>query len=202
MSGEIVISGVSGKFPNAENVQEFSEKLLNKVYLVGESRERFNVDFKDYPKYIGCMKNLDKFDAALYGASSSTIKMIDPQIRLLTEIVCEAIFDAGYSPEDFKGSNTGVYVGCTQSDSESYWKLHGTYTGSAGIMSSTFALPNRISFLLDLKGPSMTTDTACSSSFYALNAAVGDIKSGKCDAAIVAGTNLILSPVGMEQNVK
>lgn len=72
----------------------------------------------------------------------------------------------------------------------------------ASIANAAYALSNRISFMLDLKGPSFTIDTACSSSFYALNAAYNDIKTGKCETAIVAGSNMILSPMGMNDGAK
>lgn len=202
MSDEIVISGIAGKFPESSNVQEFSENLFNKVYLVSESAKRHNVEFSNFPKYAGLIKNVDKFDSAFHQSSKSFIRIYDPQIRLLLETVHEAIFDSGYSPEDFKNSNTGIYVGCSNYDSLSYWQLQDSFAGIAALGNAPYAVSNRVSFIMDFKGPSMTLDTACSSSFYALSAAVEDIKGGKCDAAIVAGSNLILNPIGMDEGVK
>lgn len=202
MGDEIVISGVSGKFPKASNVQEFSDKLFEKVYLMSESVDRYKCAFADFPKHTGLIDNVDKFDSKIHQASNMQIKICDPQTRLLTEIACEAMFDSGYSPEEFKNSNTGVYVGCTHYDSMLYWQCQDSVTGMTGVMNSPYAIPNKISYVLDLKGPSMLIDTACSSSFYALYLAYDDIKSGKCDAAIVAGSNLILGAIGSDQGVK
>lgn len=202
MCDDIIITGISGKFPGASNVQEFSEKLFNKVYLVSESAKRFNFELSDYPKYTGLVENLDKFDSALHGSQKMQIKLCDPQTRLLTEVTCEAMFDSGYSPEEFKNSNTGMYVGCTTFDSRLYWHTQDSSTGSARMLNSPYTIPNKISYALGLRGPSMLIDTACSSSFYALNAAVDDLKSGKCDAAIVASPNVIFYPLGSVELIK
>lgn len=199
---KIVISGISGKFPNAKNVQELSDKLFEKVYLISESEERFSMNLPNYPKSVGLMSGLDKCDPSSVRSSLILIKGCDPQLRMLSEIVHEAVLDAGYSSEEIKGTNTGVYVGCSNYDAFNYWQSHESSGGMTSISNSAYALSNRISFMLDIKGPSMTIDTACSSSFFALSAAFNDMKMGKCDAAIVAGTNMILNPMGMNDGVK
>jgi fatty acid synthase, animal type len=199
---EVVISGMAGKFPNAKNVQELSEKLFEKVYLVSDSEKRFKCDIPLFPKSIGIVDDLDRCDASKTRTSLVLIKTSDPQLRLLSEIVYESIMDAGISPEDIKDSNTGVYVGCSNYDALAFWQTHQSLAGMASIANSAYSMSNRISYMLDVKGPSQTIDTACSSSFYALSAAYNDIKNGKCDAAIVAGSNLILHPNGMEEGVR
>lgn len=199
---DIVISGISGKFPNAKNVQELSDKLFDKVYLVSESAKRFKLNLSHFPKHVGLIDDLDKCDSTNSRISLMLMRACDPQLRMLSEIVCEAVLDAGYSSEELKNTNTGVYVGCTNYDAYSYWQSHDSLAGMTSISNSAYALSNRISYMLDVKGPSQTIDTACSSSFYALNAAFNDMKMGKCDAAIVAGSNLILSPIGMNEGVK
>lgn len=199
---DIVISGISGKFPNAKNTQELSDKLFEKVYLVDNSEKRFKLRLPNYPKSLGLLDNLDKCDPASTRTSLMLIKACDPQLRMLSEIVCEAVFDSGYSSEELRNSNTGVYVGCSNYDAYNYWQSHQSLAGMASIANAAYALSNRISYMLDTKGPSITVDTACSSSFYALSAAYNDIKMGKCDSAIVAGSNMILNPMGMNDGVK
>lgn len=199
---EIVISGISGKFPNAGNIQELSDKLFDKVYLVSDSEKRFKCNLSAFPKSVGLIDGLDKCDASGTRTSLVIIKTSDPQLRLLSEIVNEAVYDAGFNMEEIKNSNTGVYVGCSNYDALAFWHTHQSLAGMASVANSAYSMSNRISYMLDSKGPSMTIDTACSSSFYALNAAVNDIKAGKCDAAVVAGSNLILHPMGMEEGVR
>lgn len=199
---DIAISGISGKFPNAKNVQELSDKLFKKVYLVGESEQRFKFNLPFYPKHAGLISDVDKCDPSSSRTPLMLIKACDPQLRMLSEIVIEAVLDSGCSVEELKQTNTGVYVGCSNYDSYNYWQSHQSLSGMAAIANSAYALSNRISYLLDTKGPSMTIDTACSSSFYALSAAYNDLKMGKCDAAIVAGSNFILNPLGMNDGVK
>lgn len=120
---------------------------------------------------------------------------MDPQLRLLLELTHEAIVDAGVNPAELRGSRTGVYVGVSNSETEELWtadpdKINGyALTGCCRAMFS-----NRISYTFDLKGPSYAIDTACSSSMVALSQAVAAIRSGQCDAAVVAGTNLCLKP--------
>jgi fatty acid synthase, animal type len=199
---DIVISGISGKFPNADNVQDLSDKLFDKVYLVSDSEKRFKCNLSSFPKKVGLINGLDKCDASGTRTSLVLIKTSDPQLRLLSEVVCEAIFDAGLNMEELKNTNTGVYVGCSNYDALAFWHTHQSLAGMASIANSAYSMSNRLSYMLDTKGPSMTIDTACSSSFYALNAAVNDIKIGKCDSAVVAGSNLILHPMGMEEGVR
>lgn len=199
---DIVISGISGKFPNAKNVQELSEKLFEKVYLISDSEKRFKLKLPNYPKSAGLLDDLDKCDPASTRTSLMLVRACDPQLRMLSEIVFEAVLDAGYSSEELRSSNIGVYVGCSNYDAYSYWQSHQSLAGMASIANSGYALSNRISYMMDFKGPSLTIDTACSSSFYALNAAYNDIRMGKCDAAIVAGSNMILNPMGMNDGAK
>lgn len=120
---------------------------------------------------------------------------MDPQLRMVLELTHEAIVDAGYNPNELRGSRTGVYVGISSSETGEIWsydedKIHGyELTGCARSM-----LSNRVSYDYHFRGPSYTIDTACSSSTYALAHAAADIRAGKCDAAIVAGANLCLLP--------
>lgn len=102
---------------------------------------------------------------------------------------------AGFNPQDIRGSRTGVYIGASNSEVEQYWckdenRVNGY--GLSGCARSMFA--NHLSFAFDLTGPSFATDTYCSSSLYAMQQAFEDMRSGRCESAIVGGCSLILKP--------
>ncbi|RYP78219.1 hypothetical protein DL771_000696 [Monosporascus sp. 5C6A] len=135
------------------------------------------------------------FDNDFFGINNLEATYMDPQQRKLLEVVFECFENAGVSMEDMSGSNTAVYVGnftvdyqAMQSRDPDYLHRYAATGGGTAIMS------NRISHAFNLQGPSLTLDTACSSSIYALHQAVTAIKTGDCDGAIVAGANLITSP--------
>ncbi len=122
---------------------------------------------------------------------------MDPQQRLLLEVAWEALEEAGQTGEGLAGSATGVFVGIHSQSSDYYWLQVGdrstidTYTASGGAHS---IMANRLSYLLDLRGPSVAIDTACSSSLVALHLACQSLRTGECDLALAGGVNLILSP--------
>jgi fatty acid synthase, animal type len=196
---EVVISGIAGRFPQADSVEEYEQKLSDGVYMVDDSENRIKWKFPNQPTKFGLMRNLEKFDSQAFRVPSFLSKSVDPQGRILLEHVFESIIDAGVSPTSIMGTKTGVYIGCFNYDSLDYWMYDKTTRmGMSSVGNAAYALANRISFALGAQGPSMAVDTACSSSMYALNLAFNDIKNGNCNAAIVAGTNLILSPMPIE----
>lgn len=193
-SGDIVISGIAGRFPKADNVSEYEMNLFKKVYMVDGSEERIKWKFPNQPTKFGFIRNLNKFDAQAFRVPTFLSKSLDPQGRILLEHVFEAVLDAGVSPNTLMGTRTVVYVGCFNYDSLDYWLFDKTTRhGLSSVGNAAYALANRLSFALGVQGPSIAIDTACSASLYALTSAFNDIKNGDCDAAIVAGTNLILS---------
>ncbi|CAI4233223.1 unnamed protein product [Auanema sp. JU1783] len=192
---DIVISGVSGRFPRCENVDEFAEKLLAGEDLITEDELRWPPGFYDLPKRHGKLKDLKKFDAQFFSVTPKQANYMDPQIRILLEVTFEAMIDAGINPYDYRGSRTGVFVGCSGSEtSAALTQDPESVTGYSltGCVGAMFA--NRLSFTLNLQGPSFSVDTACSSSLLALQLAVDSIRQGQCDSAIVAGSHLTLTP--------
>ncbi|KAI1462952.1 polyketide synthase [Daldinia caldariorum] len=135
------------------------------------------------------------FDPAFFGMTPLEVETMDPSQRKLLEVVYEAFENAGEPWESFSGSRTGVFVGNFSTD-------HTLIAGRdpdhprpyASTGSSISILSNRINYILNLLGPSVTLDTACSSSMYALHLAVTAIRSGDCDSAIVAASNCIMDP--------
>ncbi|PLB47412.1 putative polyketide synthase [Aspergillus steynii IBT 23096] len=135
------------------------------------------------------------FDNQFFGINNREAADMDPQQRKLLEVVFESLESAGVPLEEVSGANVGCYVASFVADfialqSKDPESL--TRYSQAGM--GTTLLANRISHVFNLKGPSCVVDTACSSSFYALHMACAALQQGECDAAVVAGVNLIMSP--------
>uniref|UniRef100_A0A336MX78 CSON007834 protein n=2 Tax=Culicoides sonorensis TaxID=179676 RepID=A0A336MX78_CULSO len=191
---DIVISGVSGRFPNSHNVDELAYKLYNKIDCCDDAETRFR-HRAGIPKRQGTVYDLDKFDASFFGFNQKLANATDPQTRCIVEHAWEAVLDAGVNPIDIKGSNTGVYTSvCTMESTEGIINV-GIYDGYTIVGQNRGMLANRISYVLDLKGPSFVVDSACSSTMMALNCAYSAMRNGECDAAIVGGSNLTLAPI-------
>ncbi|XP_063535514.1 fatty acid synthase [Cydia strobilella] len=192
---DVVLTGLSGRLPESNNIEEFAQQLFDGVDLVTADDRRWTPGVHGLPERNGKLKDLAHFDATFFGVHAKQAHLMDPQLRLLLELTHEVIIDAGLSPAELRGSRTGVYVGVSNSETEEVWtrdedKINGyALTGCCRAM-----FPNRLSYTFDLKGPSYAIDTACSSSMFALAQAASAIRSGYCDAAVVAGTNLCLKP--------
>ncbi|XP_030748839.1 fatty acid synthase-like [Sitophilus oryzae] len=192
---EIVISGLSGRYPDSRNVHHFRDNLFNKVDMVSDDNRRWNPGHPEIPQRTGKIYDIEKHDPSFFGMHYRQANEMDPLCRLFLEVAIEAIFDAGINPADLQGTNTGVFVGACFSESEKTWFYDKLSPGSLALTGCDRSMiPNRVSYYLKLKGPSMTCDTACSSSLYALDHAYRAIRTAECDNAIVGGTNLCLSP--------
>ncbi|KAI1112504.1 polyketide synthase [Nemania sp. NC0429] len=140
-------------------------------------------------------QDLRQFENSFFNINNLEATYMDPQQRKLLEVVYECFESAGISMKSASGSNTGVYVGSFTMDYSIQQGRDSDYShrySATGISSNTVS--NRISHVFNLQGPSLTLDTACSSSMYALHLAVSAIRAGECDGAVVAGVNLIRSP--------
>lgn len=115
---EIVISGIAGRFPNSNNMEEFSYNLFNKIDMVDEEERRWRHTIPEVPKRMGKVYNLDRFDSLFFSVHYQQAFAMDPQCRTLLEHSYEAILDAGINPKTLRGSRTGVYIGCCFADSE------------------------------------------------------------------------------------
>ena len=131
------------------------------------------------------------FDADFFGISPREASRMDPQQRVILELAWEALENSGQAPHQMAGSRTGVFVGMSGFD----YSLYQAVLDPNGELITPYSPPgvahsvaaNRISYALDLHGPSLAIDTACSSSFYALHMALRSLEHGECDAAIVCG---------------
>ncbi|KAL9027875.1 MAG: hypothetical protein Q9196_003666 [Gyalolechia fulgens] len=135
------------------------------------------------------------FDHSFFGVTPVEAMTMDPAQRKLLEVTYEAFENAGEPWDSFSGSNTGVFVGNFNYDHQLAQVRDADHplpyvTTGGGIT----ILSNRLNYVFNLRGPSMTLDTACSSSMYALHLAVSSIRTGECTSAIVGGSNLVLGP--------
>ncbi|MCM2424513.1 type I polyketide synthase [Streptomyces sp. RKAG337] len=144
----------------------------------------------------GFIDDADAFDHAFFGIGRAEAAAMDPQQRLLLQTAWRALEDAGVNPRDLAGSGTGIYVGA-MADDWSRLRLadDAAITPRTGTGAGRAILANRLSYQLDLRGPSLTVDSACSSALIAVHLAMGALLSGECDIALACGVNLVMSDV-------
>ena len=147
------------------------------------------------PRWGGFLDDITGFDAEFFGIAPSEAASMDPQQRLVLEVVHEALQHAAVPAERLRGTATGVFVGISAGEygavSAADPARMGPWTATGGALSIA---ANRVSYLLDLRGPSLAVDTACSSSLVAVHQASRSLRSGESDTALVAGVNLLLTP--------
>ena len=115
---DIVISGISGRFPMSMNLNEFAHNLYNKIDMANDdNKDRWDNKSEKLNYKFGKVSDLDKFDASFFSTLNSYAKWMDPQGRILLEHTYEAILDAGTSPQSLRGSKTGVFIGLSINDS-------------------------------------------------------------------------------------
>jgi acyl transferase domain-containing protein len=153
---------------------------------------------KTVARRAGWLDRIDQFDPVFFGISAHEAAVMDPQQRLLLETAWEALEDAGVLPERLAGSRVGVFVGISTHD---YGDLMATVTerkGAAnpylGVGSALSIAANGLSYVFDLRGPSLAVDTACSSALVALHLACTSLAQGESTMALVGGVNAILKP--------
>jgi acyl transferase domain-containing protein/NADPH:quinone reductase-like Zn-dependent oxidoreductase/SAM-dependent methyltransferase/NADP-dependent 3-hydroxy acid dehydrogenase YdfG/acyl carrier protein len=207
LNDRIAIVGMSCRLPGGIcNPESLWAALRSGQDLVGEvPSDRFDSDKflhadsnkagKLYTKAGGFLSDIAGFDAGFFGISPREASCIDPQQRLLLEMAVEAFDDAGIDVANLSGSDTAVYVGVSGSDYFNFQHLNtdsiNAYTNAGGALS---IVANRISYMFDLRGPSMAIDTACSSSLVALHQACHSLRNGESQMALTAGVNILLSP--------
>ena len=195
----IAIIGIACRFPRAHGPHEYWELLCQGIDAITEvPAERLNPgksgDAGEASAWGGFIDNVDRFDAAFFGIAPRMASEMDPQQRLLLESAWECLEDAGILPASLAGSRTGVFVGAINRDYQDLLVSAG-HTGAHSVLGNTpSGLAARISYALDLRGPSMCVDTACSAALSALNLARQSILTGESRLAIVGGVNLVLSP--------
>ncbi|MBD2871907.1 thioester reductase domain-containing protein [Paenibacillus arenilitoris] len=213
---EIAIIGMAMQYPKAADRHEFWSNLIHEIDCSGDfpQERRGNIEaylrFKnanDKIKYFrGCyLEEIDGFDYSFFGITPKEAELMDPNQRLFLQTVWQAIEDAGYGGKKLIGSNTGVIVSSEGAKPLSYQTIvqdvepestYLAYPGNSGPMTAS-----RISYLLDLHGPTMLIDTSCSSSLSAIHVAVQMLRNGQMDQTIVGAIKLNLLPVDIGSRV-
>ncbi|MCP5102807.1 MAG: polyketide synthase, partial [bacterium] len=208
---EVAVIGMAGRFPGAKNISEFWNNLRDGVEsitffsdreLLDAGVEPRNLKKPDYVKAGGILENADTFDASFFSYIPAEAEVMDPQVRLLHEVTWEALEDAGYDPGTYDGF-IGLYAGASSGFNwQALTMLQNALpgTGSSGNVDAFTAYTlkdkdftcTRISYKLDLKGPSFTMQTACSTSLVAINMACRELISGSCDIAMAGGVTVSL----------
>ncbi|MBE7384655.1 MAG: SDR family NAD(P)-dependent oxidoreductase [Leptolyngbya sp. SIO1E4] len=194
---DIAIIGMSGRFPGANNVHTFWQNLQNKIEsisflsnqdLVGLNLDRSILESSQYVKAAPVLEDIESFDASFFGFSPKEAEFMDPQNRLFMECAWEAFEEAGYDPETHEGL-IGVYGGI----STNTYFLNNIYKNIDLIdISNTYAidkdfLATGISYKLNLKGPSLSVQTYCSTSLVAVHLACKSLLDEECDMALAGG---------------
>ncbi|GAA4982786.1 beta-ketoacyl synthase N-terminal-like domain-containing protein [Pseudonocardia tropica] len=196
--GPIAVVGIDCRFPGARDREEFWQLLLDgRVTAAPVDPRRWSADGlpDGAGTPIGFLDDADAFDHRFFGLSPNEAAAMDPQQRLLLQCAWRALEDSGVAPRSLAGSDTSVHVGMMSSE---WGTLHlsdpAAMTAHRGSGNGYCMAANRISYHLDLRGPSMAVDTACSSSLVAVHLACTALRSGEVDTALAAGVNLVLTP--------
>ena len=187
----IAIVGMACRFPGAPDVDGFWSLLCDGRSTIGPSPTLPGVEG-------GFLDNVEAFDAAFFGISANEARSMDPQQRLTLEVAWEALEDACLAPSQLAGRRVGVWIGISSADHGYRLAARSDAADLANAHSGpglAFCMAaNRLSYLLDLRGPSMAVDTACSSSLVAVHQACQSLRSGESELALAGGVNLIGSP--------
>lgn len=195
----IAIIGMSGKFPKAKNIDQFWQNLRDGVESISFFNEQdlLSVDPNllanpDYVKAFGALADIEWFDANFFGFNAREAEVMDPQHRLFLETAWEAIESAGYNPEIYNGQ-IGVYSGASLN---SYWLNNLALNQELPQLVSDYQIllgndkdfvSTRVSYKLNLKGPSINVSTACSTSLVTVQMACQSLLNYQCDMALAGG---------------
>ncbi|MEV4382243.1 beta-ketoacyl synthase N-terminal-like domain-containing protein [Streptosporangium sp. NPDC049644] len=150
---------------------------------------------RDAVRHGSFLSDIEGFDAEFFGLSPREAELMDPQQRILMETVWEALENAGLPPHRLAGTDAGAFIGvCTADYGGRLLEDLPQIEAWTGIGAATCAVANRISYSLDLRGPSMAIDTACSASLVALHLAAQSLRLGESDIALAGGVNLLVTP--------
>ena len=201
---EIAVIGMAGRFPGAKDIHEFWDNIKNSVEsirfftdeeLIGVGVSPQLLENPNYVKANGILDDFDYFDATFFGYTPKEAEIMDPQIRIFHECAWGALEDAGVAPGTYDGL-IGLYAGATPN---LHWQARALLSGksseigefAANQLSQKDYITLRISYKLDLKGPSFVLYTTCSTSLVAIHIACQAILNGECDMALAGGITVI-----------
>ncbi|WP_448269186.1 SDR family NAD(P)-dependent oxidoreductase [Nostoc sp. DSM 114159] len=202
LQDEIAIIGMAGRFPGSNEIDNFWNNLRDGVEsisfftneeLISAGVDRSLLNEPNYVKASGILEDIELFDASFFGFSPREAELTDPQHRLFMESVWEALENAGYNSETYSGQ-IGLFAGLAASS----YLLSNLYShrdlmeseGSITIGNDKDFLPTQISYKLNLRGPSINVQTACSTSLVAVHLACQSLLNGESDMALAGGVSV------------
>ncbi|ASC71030.1 type I polyketide synthase [Halomicronema hongdechloris C2206] len=200
---EIAIIGMSGRFPKANTIEKFWENQKNGVEsisffndkeLIALGVESALLDHPQYVRAAGVLENIELFDASFFGFSAKEAEITDPQHRLFLECAWEALEQAGYDAETYRGA-IGVYAGTGLNGYMLKRYAAGSFAASVDpyqlvISNDKDFLTTRVSYKLNLEGTSVDIQTACSTSLVAVHMACRSLLGGECHLALAGGVSI------------
>ncbi len=202
---EWAIIGMACRFPGSQNPEEFWTQLLNRKDAVTAFPKNRMEDIKyvnsaifEQTKGLNCragayLDRIDLFDHTFFGLTPVEARVMDPAQRLFLEVAIEALDHACLTESQLRGSKTGIYIGYSVNE-DNYIDILDKNDSSVSLGNQPALLAYRLSYLFDLKGPTMLIDTSCSASLVAVHQACQAIKDGDCEQAIVGGVNIRFFP--------
>lgn len=193
----VAVIGVGCRFPgDIDGPERLWDFLTEKKCAITAYPDRGFTNAGTFAESGGFLKDVAGFDNRFFDIPPDEALRMDPQQRLLLEVSWEALEHAGIIPESLRLSRTGVFVGVSSTDyvrlvSASAQQKSTIWDNTGG---SSSIISNRISYFLDIQGPSIVIDTACSSSLVAVHLACRSLSTWDCDIALVGGTNVLISP--------
>lgn len=201
----VAIVGMSCRFPGADNISDFWDLIKKGGSGIRSASERWDLSTFYNPnsscpgtmcsKWGGFIKKVEEFDADFFRMSPREAAHLDPRQRIMLELSWEALEDAGIPPLSLENSQTSVYVSTlTQDYAELLFTDLTRIDGYSSVGTAHSIVANRISYILNLNGPSIAVDTACSGGLVAIKLAVQSIQNGESPMALVGGVMLNLIP--------
>ncbi|KAF6203220.1 hypothetical protein GE061_003638 [Apolygus lucorum] len=192
---EVVISGIAGIFPECDDVDELWSKLISKDDgMITEDLRRWVPGELGVPAAVGKLREPDHFDMSFFGVSRRLCINMDPITKLCMEQSFRAVCDAGLNPAELSGTNTAVLMASVVSETEYDSVIRGRYMGHAMLGHSRTMQANRISYFMNLKGPSLMMDSSWCGGVQGLQYAWDLISQGHVTSALVGACSMIRRP--------
>jgi len=196
---DVAIIGMAGLFPEADDLRFWHDNLRSgrdSVRTLSDDRIHFGtLEPRDDYAPFGCLDRIDLFDPAFFGLAVSEAEYMDPHQRLTLQVACAAVENAGYSLEALRGTPTGVFLSVPRDD---YIDFYPEANPLGLLGSATSAVPGRIAYLLDLRGPSLGIDAGCAGSLVAVDVACRDLAVGQARVALAGGLSLTVMPTSSD----
>lgn len=207
---DIAIIGIATRFGSSDEYNDLWNNIINKRDCITDFPEYRKKDVIDYLKYKNkfsdnltyfkgaFLSQIDKFDNKFFNIPPNDAKVMDPKQKLFLETAWQAIEDAGYGGERIEGTRTGIYVGFSGANNalnDLIGEIDPSSFQSAFIGNLAPLIASRLSYLLNLNGPSMIIDTTCSSSLVAVHLACQALRNNECEMALAGGVRINLLPI-------